>query len=254
MELYNTSVNKYGNRESCKQTANTEMASQLICQNCNNEHNLAYTDCGHCLCEDCIVTGAGDEAICPICNNNLTPFGREYHGENTCVICQDSMRGPRGFLACGHCYCYHCIARWILESQSCPICKMGTSEIIKAPPIIDKSPPGPREVTDSLPRFLSLDSGLDPGDQRGSGDFYCPCGRRWRSTNAYAGVRQGCASCRREVGPGRVTPLAEGLSAGTHRTDLCEMCQKMGRDCSSQQRFTLRDLDTFCEINSTYTN
>ena len=235
------------------------MASHSSCHICHREkhsNNIAYINCGHSFCKYCIETEAGKQAICPICKQKFDEFGADPPKEKKCVICQDTIHGRCGFLPCGHSFCYHCIFQWIQESRSCPICKMECDEIFQTPPINSEDPfPSVEDTPDSLPRIISLDAGLDPGNEKVHGHFSCRCGRKWQSSNAYEGVWQKCVACRRYVIPSRVAPLGQiGLSEGTHRKELCGMCRQMGRDCSSEQKFTQADLSNFCASNRTYTN
>ena len=232
------------------------MASHLIpcskCQHATHANNKTYTNCGHSFCKDCINTRAGEEDICPICPREFDEIE-----SLSCVICQDIITGRCGWLQCGHYYCYNCIARWLKQSYSCPICKAETTEILQTAPDTKKVPcPSFEEETPPSPNFISLDRGLDPGGERMRAHFSCFCGRKWDSAYAYEGAWQKCGRCGRGASPIRVAPLAAGQCVsgpGTHRVELCGMCQEMGRDCS-MGRFTEEDLNKFCQMNSSYTN
>ena len=68
------------------------------------------------------------------------------------------------------------------------------------------------------------------------GTFRCNCGNRWTSAYCWKGERQACRSCNRESLPIEKEQLQgkEGKNAlgGHHDTARCEMCRKLGYDCS----------------------
>jgi len=68
------------------------------------------------------------------------------------------------------------------------------------------------------------------------GTFRCNCGNRWTSAYCWKGERQACRSCNRESLPIEKEQLKgkEGKNAGGghHDTARCEMCRKLGYDCS----------------------
>ena len=70
------------------------------------------------------------------------------------------------------------------------------------------------------------------------GEYRCPqCGRTWSSGNSWVGMGQECMTCRIMVRPHTLRPLQrpDGHRDGPpHRSDLCEMCQKLGYNCRSK--------------------
>ena len=70
------------------------------------------------------------------------------------------------------------------------------------------------------------------------GTFHCRCGNRWTSAYCWKGEKQACRGCNAESLPIKKEPLKsrEGkaiLGGGHHDTARCEMCRKLGYDCSS---------------------
>ena len=70
------------------------------------------------------------------------------------------------------------------------------------------------------------------------GTFHCRCGNRWTSAYCWKGEKQACRGCNTESLPIKKEPLknkeGRGVPGGGHHdTARCEMCRKLGYDCSS---------------------
>ena len=73
--------------------------------------------------------------------------------------------------------------------------------------------------------------------RRKFGEFHCTCGNNWKSAYAFAEVWQKCKICDMETYPTNLRPLQySGNEAGQkpHESDLCGMCQKLGRNCKGR--------------------
>ena len=81
-----------------------------------------------------------------------------------------------------------------------------------------------------------------PSQKRKFGEYKCPkCGRTWSSGNSWEGMGQECMTCRIMVRPHTLRPLKrpDGPENGPpHRSDLCEMCKKLGYNCRSIHSYT----------------
>ena len=70
--------------------------------------------------------------------------------------------------------------------------------------------------------------------RRKFGEFECvQCKNTWFSGNAWEGMGQQCRKCKEMILPHNLQPLqsSEGNGGGAHVQKLCEMCQKLGRNC-----------------------
>lgn len=68
------------------------------------------------------------------------------------------------------------------------------------------------------------------------GTFHCRCGNRWTSAYCWKGEKQACRVCNVESLPVKKEPLERRVGKtrrlGHHDTARCEMCRKLGYDCS----------------------
>lgn len=68
------------------------------------------------------------------------------------------------------------------------------------------------------------------------GYFRCSqCGHKWTSCSAWSDCSQKCKRCRSDVKPHSLKELEAGAEVTIrppHRRDMCEMCRRIGRDCS----------------------
>ena len=63
-------------------------------------------------------------------NENRSRMLRQAKPEevkNQCVICQDEPYEPVA-MPCGHVFCYSCAYRWLVQNNSCPLCRLPVSE------------------------------------------------------------------------------------------------------------------------------
>eukprot|EP01099_Mayorella_cantabrigiensis_P007068 TRINITY_DN6108_c0_g1_i1.p1 TRINITY_DN6108_c0_g1~~TRINITY_DN6108_c0_g1_i1.p1 ORF type:complete len:326 (+),score=70.66 TRINITY_DN6108_c0_g1_i1:118-1095(+) len=73
--------------------------------------------------------------------------------------------------------------------------------------------------------------------QKYFGSFQCRCGHRWKSAHSWKNETQQCLKCGTKVKPHTLEPKPDKPRSGNndgkpHRTDLCSMCQKLGRSCT----------------------
>ncbi|KAL0871440.1 hypothetical protein ABMA27_005167 [Loxostege sticticalis] len=81
------------------------------------------------------------------------------------------------------------------------------------------------------------------GKRRGFGAYRCDqCRRSWMSANSWANCAQDCKTCNIPVYPHRQMPLKKpgGLDKcdpkKEHRSELCEKCRQLGRNCRGPRR------------------
>ena len=212
--------------------------------------NKTYINCGHAFCDNCIKLRAASLKTCPRCMKKFDQMSSTKPDEETCVICQETPEGRKGFLQCMHSFCLGCIQEWMKHSRKCPICKTTSTTIL---PVKPTNPPARKPPNDFLsflqprrspsPTLLSeipLEVGVVPS-KRMFGHFRCVCGKYWKSGHSFEGVKQDCGRCARAVLPYQLDPLqftGFGIGKGPHLTDLCGMCKKLGRDCSKMPSYS----------------
>ena len=71
------------------------------------------------------------------------------------------------------------------------------------------------------------------------GEFVChDCNRRWSSGNAWPGMGQQCLRCKEMIQPTTLEPLRPSCGPSgydPHKQELCEKCQKLGKNCRNQE-------------------
>jgi hypothetical protein len=77
---------------------------------------------------------------CVSCSALLKPTVSSHSSVETkdnCTICTESMASGRS-LTCGHVFHSHCIERWLMRKNSCPICR--TEQPVEPVAVVDDNP------------------------------------------------------------------------------------------------------------------
>ncbi|XP_020597110.1 probable E3 ubiquitin-protein ligase RHG1A [Phalaenopsis equestris] len=81
-----------------------------------------------------VSTGLREEEIeCSIRKLNRSIYDKLFLStdmERKCSICQEEYEAEDevGKLGCGHSYHIHCVRKWLLQKNTCPVCKTAVSK------------------------------------------------------------------------------------------------------------------------------
>lgn len=93
------------------------------------------------------AAAVGDGAVCAICLDALADAGTAAKGDDAAAAPLCEIR------RCGHVFCAPCIARWLAENRTCPLCAQDVTALSAA----DATAPGPEEARrDARPDWIML--------------------------------------------------------------------------------------------------